>query len=170
MFTNTKHDGDIQHEYKLYLYPFLYLKWRFDSAEEAFRTRNFVQLPITQIDLALIAVNYSFLVISGRWLSFAIGMLIGGFYSAHVLIGNHERETRINKPLEGQTFVDHQIATCRNYTTTGFWWLMLMGGMQYQTEHHLFPQIPFYRLPEAESIVAEHLKQEGRQVCYGPVL
>jgi len=31
MFTNTKHDGDIQHSYKVYLYPFLYLKWRFDS-------------------------------------------------------------------------------------------------------------------------------------------
>ncbi len=42
MFTNTKHDGDIQHEYKVYLYPFLYLKWRFDSMEEAIRTRNIV--------------------------------------------------------------------------------------------------------------------------------
>ena len=42
MFTNTKHYGDIQHEYKVYLYPFLYLKWRFDSMEEAIRTRNIV--------------------------------------------------------------------------------------------------------------------------------
>ena len=95
----------------------------------------------------LILINYSLLYLSGHWLQFVVGMLIGGFYSAHVLIGNHERETRINTHLEGQTFVDHQICTCRNYNTKGFWWLMMMGGMQYQTEHHLFPQIPFYRLP-----------------------
>jgi len=45
----------------------------------------------------------------------------------------------------------------------GFVWLMLMGGMQYQTEHHLFPQIPFYRLPEAESIITEHLNTQGKK-------
>ena len=107
---------------------------------------------------------------SGKWVSFLVGMLIGGFYSAFVLIGNHERETRISTHLEGQTFADHQITTCRNYNTKGFWWLMMMGGMQYQTEHHLFPQIPFYRLPESEGIITEHLEAKGRKICYGPVL
>jgi fatty acid desaturase len=32
MFTNIeKYDEDIQHKYKVYLFEFLYLKWRFDS-------------------------------------------------------------------------------------------------------------------------------------------
>lgn len=44
----------------------------------------------------LILINYCFLFTSGNILNFVIGHLIGGFYSAFVLIGNHEREHRIN--------------------------------------------------------------------------
>jgi len=44
MFTNiVKYDEDIQHDYKVYLYPFLYLKWRFDSIVSAIKTGNIVQ-------------------------------------------------------------------------------------------------------------------------------
>lgn len=44
MFTNlTKFDEDIQHSYKVYLYPFLYLKWRFDSLVCAVTTKNYVR-------------------------------------------------------------------------------------------------------------------------------
>jgi fatty acid desaturase len=106
-------------------------------------------MPIIQLDIALIITNYTFLFYSAQYVSFLVGLMIAGFYSANVLIGNHERETRIEGRLDKSTFMDHQISTCRNYQTKGFCWLMLMGGMQYQTEHHLFPQIPFYRLPEA---------------------
>jgi len=162
MFTNSKYDQDIQHEYKVYLYPFLYLKWRFDSLEEAIRFRNYT-------DISLIIVNYLMIFSSGNVLNFLIGNLIAGFYSAFVLIGNHEREHRIQDKIE-MTFVDHQVITCRNYIQTNFWWLMLMGGMQFQTEHHLFPQIPFYRLPEARGIIAEHLASQGKKIIYGPVL
>jgi len=45
MFTNVqKYDEDIQHAYKVYLYPFLYLKWRFDSIVSAFTNQNYVIL------------------------------------------------------------------------------------------------------------------------------
>lgn len=114
-------------------------------------------------------MNYAIIFSSGNVLNFVIGNLIGGFYSAFVLIGNHEREHRINDKNE-MSFIDHQVITCRNYPQTNFWWLMLMGGMQFQTEHHIFPQIPFYRLPEAQSIITEHLKSKGKSIIYGPVL
>ena len=45
-----------------------------------------------------------------------------------------------------------------------------MGGMQYQTEHHLFPQIPFYNLPVAEPIIKAELAKLNKKVIYGPVL
>lgn len=83
---------------------------------------------------------------------FVIGELLAGFYSAFVLIGNHEREHRYNEKIKAN-FIDHQLITCRNYLETSFFWLIMMGGMQYQVEHHLFPQIPFYRLPEAVPII-----------------
>ena len=43
MFTNSQlYDEDIKHDYKVYLYPFLYLKWRFDSLVTAISTKNVV--------------------------------------------------------------------------------------------------------------------------------
>ena len=100
-----------------------------------------------------------------------IAQLVGGFFSACILIGNHEREekffTRIDKP-----FIEHQIVTSRNYDWTGIFinlqldWLsnLLMGGMQFQTEHHLFPQIPFYRLPFAAKIINRELAKFGYKI------
>lgn len=44
MFTNSLlYDDDIKHDYKVYLYPFLYLKWRFDSAYASVANRQYVQ-------------------------------------------------------------------------------------------------------------------------------
>jgi hypothetical protein len=47
IFTNSKlYDDDIKHEYKVYLYEFLYLKWRFDSFVSALVQLNYVTLKI----------------------------------------------------------------------------------------------------------------------------
>lgn len=143
IFTNhEQYDDDIKHNYKVYLFPFLYLKWRFDSFSTAISTRNW-------LDIANITLNYCLLIYCHKNLIyFVVGELIAGFYSAFVLIGNHEREKRYPEKVEA-SFMDHQIITCRNYRETSLFWLILMGGMQYQTEHHMFPQIPFYNLPKA---------------------
>src|SRR2546428_571297 len=43
MFTNIQiYDEDIQHQYKVYLFPFLYLKWRFDSLVSTIQNKNYV--------------------------------------------------------------------------------------------------------------------------------
>ena len=43
IFTNSQlYDEDIKHEYKVYLYEFLYLKWRFDSLVSAITKLNYV--------------------------------------------------------------------------------------------------------------------------------
>lgn len=46
----------------------------------------------------------------------------------------------------------------------------MMGGMQFQAEHHLFPQIPFYRLPDAVPIIKEELAKLNKSIVYGPVI
>lgn len=49
IFTNSQlYDEDIQHEYKVYLYEFLYLKWRFDSLVSAITKLNYVTDLITK--------------------------------------------------------------------------------------------------------------------------
>jgi len=46
----------------------------------------------------------------------------------------------------------------------------MMGGMQFQAEHHLFPQIPFYRLPAVKALITSELGSLGRTLIYGPVI
>ncbi len=115
------------------------------------------------IHYSIILYNYENL------LYFLIGNFLAGFYSAFVLIGNHEREHRYNEQIK-HSFIEHQVITCRNYLNTNFFWVILMGGMQFQTEHHLFPQIPFYRLPGAVPIIREELAKLNKKIIYGPVI
>jgi fatty acid desaturase len=54
MFTNSLlYDDDIKHEYKVYLYPFLYLKWRFDSFVSSVKGRHYVINFLLRINLHL---------------------------------------------------------------------------------------------------------------------
>jgi len=122
------------------------------------------------MEIGFIAINYFIIFYNYQnLLYFTLGNLLGGFYSAFVLIGNHEREHSYNEKIQ-HNFIDHQIITCRNYEQSNFFWLILMGGMQFQAEHHLFPQIPFYRLPDAVPIIKEELAKLGKTLIYGPVI
>jgi fatty acid desaturase len=82
MFTNsTKYDDDIKHEYYTPLYPFLYLKWRFDAFVSSVKTLNYR-------DIICMVINYYF-ISRQKIIYFIVAMLIGGFYSANLLLGNH---------------------------------------------------------------------------------
>ena len=122
------------------------------------------------MDVTFILTNYvSLYVFNSNILYFIIGSLIAGFYSAYVLIGNHEKEIRFaDNP--NMPFIDHQISTCRDYKHENLFWLLLMGGMQYQTEHHLFPQVPFYRLPTCKNLIKDELSRLNKTLIYGPVI
>lgn len=100
---------------------------------------------------------------------YIIATLVGGLYSAFLLTGNHERETKFDEKIT-LSFMDHQLSVCRDYWHTNFFWLLIMGGMQYQAEHHLFPQIPFYHLPEASRILREEFRKMNKTVIMGPVI
>lgn len=125
---------------------------------------------LIQIDVALILVNYSCLFIwPHNILNWVLGQLLGGFYAAFVLIGNHEREKRFAEKPD-VPYIDHQIQTSRNYPEDNLFWVLLMGGMQFQAEHHLFPQIPFYRLPAARKVIHSELSRLNKSLIYGPVI
>lgn len=52
-------------------------------------------------------------------------------------------------------FLDKQVLTSRN--VSGGWWMTaLMGGLNYQIEHHLFPSMPRPHLSKARQLVRAH--------------
>ena len=60
--------------------------------------------------------------------------------------------------------MQHQIGTTTDYDYNYEVMDILLGGFQNHTEHHLFPQVPFYNLKEVKKIVNEELSQSKEQI------
>jgi len=92
MFTNsTKYDDDIKNSYNTVFYPLLYFKWRFDAAIYSIRK-------LKLLDIIFILINY-YLISRQKLIYFILGIMAGGFYSAHLLLAIHERERRYNNEI-----------------------------------------------------------------------
>ena len=84
---------------------------------------------------------------------------LSGMYLGSTFAPNHK-----GMPvLEADNDLDYlhrQVLTARNITAhpfTDFWY----GGLNYQIEHHLFPNMPRNRLGEAQVLVKEYCRQLG---------
>jgi fatty acid desaturase len=109
------------------------------------------------------------LILQKNSIYFLIGELIIGFFATFIFLGNHEDLKKYPDSVK-ESFLNHQLFSCKNYNQNGWFWLIIMGGVNYHTEHHLFPQIPFYNLPAAEPIIREELSKMEKEINYGPVI
>jgi fatty acid desaturase len=92
-------------------------------------------------------------------LAYWVPLTILGPYLAAIFWVNH-----IGMPLiaevESFSFFEHQYVTSRTITNPPAWnWLF--GGLNFQIEHHLFPQVPSSRLAAVQVIVRQHFVRHG---------
>ena len=77
-------------------------------------------------------------------LFFVVINFVGGFYMLNIFAPNHKGMPQLKKGLK-LSFVEHQIITSRNIY--GHWLTDYMYlGLNYQIEHHLFPNCPRNKL------------------------
>jgi fatty acid desaturase len=87
-------------------------------------------------------------------LAYIIPLFILGPHFAAIFWVNH-----IGMPLiqnaDDFSFFEHQYITSRSITNPSKWhWLF--GGLNFQIEHHLFPQVPSHKLVLVQPIVKQH--------------
>jgi len=119
------------------------------------------------IELSFIAARFAvyfgaiFLVLPlGMAFAFiGVQMAIFGVYMGASFAPNHKGMPIIAKS-EKLDFFTKQVRTSRNITG-GWWSTILMGGLNYQVEHHLFPSMPRPHLAKASEIVREHCRTLG---------
>lgn len=111
--------------------------------------------------LPLIMVPLPFWIIILAFLSmhFVTGILISlVFQTAHIL-----SETSFPKPDEkgmiADEWITHQLATTSNYAPKSSIFSWLIGGLNFQVEHHLFPNICHVHYKKLSKIVAETAKE-----------
>lgn len=106
--------------------------------------------------IAIFAIFMQWWMIPIAWMTY---MLSFGFFMGSAFAVNHigmplvERDSRIG-------FLERQVLTSRNVKPS---WLKdsLMGGLNYQIEHHLFPSMSRPNLAKARPMVQEFCKEKG---------
>jgi fatty acid desaturase len=82
-----------------------------------------------------------------------------GLYLGCSFAPNHKGMPVIERDSE-ESFFSRQVMTSRN-VTGGYLTALLLGGLNYQIEHHLFPTMPSANLPKSQVIVREFCRTNG---------
>lgn len=105
------------------------------------------------------------------WLSWLIGFLIitftcGLFISivfqlAHVIEGTEFHVVGVDETEEKQEWALHQIHSTANFATSSKTLHWLLGGLNFQIEHHLFPRISHIHYPAISRMVKEACRESN---------
>ncbi len=125
--------------------------------------RDYSQWPLEAFGMTVYFVSQiGFLAWALGWeaIPFAIiCLLFRGLYLGGVFAPNH-KGMRVIAEGEEVGFLEKQLTTTRN-VKPGVITDFVMGGLNYQAEHHLFPMIPRFRLKKAHAIIKAYCLEHG---------
>lgn len=119
------------------------------------------------LELGLLAGRFALYLTAVFWalplgMAFAflgVQLAIFGLYMGSSFAPNHKGMPIIPAAVK-LDFFSRQVRTSRNVAGR-FWPTVLMGGLNYQIEHHLFPSMPRPHLAKARLLVREHCRQQN---------
>jgi fatty acid desaturase len=121
---------------------------------------RWLELSLIVVRLAAMIVPVFLLLPVGMAFAFmGVQLAVFGLYMGAAFAPNHKGMPVI-APDAKLDFFSKQVRTSRNIRG-GWWATWLMGGLNYQVEHHLFPNMPRPHLSKARDIVREHCKTVG---------
>ncbi|MEN9967146.1 MAG: hypothetical protein RL036_379 [Actinomycetota bacterium] len=150
-----------------YLFPFLLFLTGFDLLLDSFaglgRKDKALKTRLLEFGLMVVrqAAPYVAMGFIFGWLwaiaLWVFQMMIFGFFMGAAFAPNHKGMPLVPKDAK-LDFFSRQVLTSRNIRGS---WLKdnLMGGLNYQVEHHLFPSMARPNLRKAHAIVGEYCRQ-----------
>ncbi len=106
-----------------------------------------------------VAIVFAMLPVGMAFAFLGVQLAVFGVYMGASFAPNHKGMPLI---AEGSKvdFLSRQVLTSRNIRG-GFGMSLLLGGLNFQVEHHLFPNMPRPHLARAQAIVKEHCGHLG---------
>ena len=176
-----------QHYYLWLLYGFLAIKWHFfddfnnlitgkisDRNYPRPRNSNLVifcagKLTFLTIAFVIPSLFHSFWLVLASYslIAFTLGLLLSVvFQLAHVV-----EEADFPIPDEETCLIEkdwaiHQIETTVNFSRNNPFLTWLLGGLNFQVEHHLFPNICHINYPEISKVVEQTCQDYGVRYNY----
>jgi linoleoyl-CoA desaturase len=169
-----------QYLYFPFAYSLLYLYWIFFTDYEKYFTKKVGNMPLKKLNTNdhitfwafKILHAFLFIVIPIIFVGFKmwiIGFLIFGFFTGIVIslvfqLAHTVESTHFPKPDESTGKVQdewavHQIKTTANFATNNKIVSWFTGGLNFQVEHHLFPNISHIHYPKISKIVKDVCKE-----------
>lgn len=163
-----------QHVYFWVLYMLLYIFWIFFSDYKKYFNQKIGNVPLKKMELRqhlafwMVKIYHAavFIVIPiafAGWLAWLIGFLtvcfVAGFILSIVFQLAHTVEhtefpiASIDTNKLPDEFAAHQIKTTANFATKNKLVSWLVGGLNFQIEHHLFPKISHVHYPAISHII-----------------
>lgn len=179
-----------QRYYFILLYSISYLAWIFyQDFEKYFKGKlsnsaESFRFPLNEKVIFWVSklINLTLLVVipvvSVGWAPALLGLLITGiacgfclatvFQLAHV-VSETEFTPQDSNKIENEWMI-HQLSTTANFATGNKVITWLLGGLNYQVEHHLFPRISHVHYPAINAIVKDLCREFSvRYIEFGSV-
>ncbi|WP_313355680.1 acyl-CoA desaturase [Microbacterium sp.] len=116
---------------------------------------RWTELGIIAVRFAIILIPVFMMLPLGMAFAFmGVQLAVFGVYMGASFAPNHKGMPIID-PNARLDFFSKQVRTSRNIRG-GWWATALMGGLNYQVEHHLFPSMPRPHLSKAREIVRDY--------------
>jgi len=164
-----------QHHYFLFVYALLYLYWVFVTDYKKYVQKRVGSVPIQKMgwkdhlsfwgfkvtNLFLFIALPIYMVGFMPWLVgfLVFGVSTGVFLSVVFQLAHSLEETEFPLPTEANKLEDewavHQLRTTANFATNNKILSWLVGGLNFQVEHHLFPNISHVHYPAISKIIKE---------------
>ncbi len=171
-----------QHYYFWFLYTLLLIVWVFKTDYTKYFSRKIGTVPIRKLTIKehlgfwVAKVGYGFVMIAlpiillgfVKWLiGFLIISMTAGFVLSIVFQLAHTVEhTHFPLPVKETNKIEnewaiHQINTTANFATRNKLISWLVGGLNFQIEHHLFPKISHIHYPAISKIIKQTCAEYG---------
>jgi len=178
-----------QHYYFWFLYTMLHLIWVFLTDYQKYFRRRIGTVPIRKMTLQehfsfwIAKVLYAFAFVAlpiwllgfTTWLTgFLVITMVTGFTISIIFQLAHTVEhTHFPLPDESSNKIEnewaiHQINTTANFATRAKAITWLIGGLNFQIEHHLFPKISHVHYPAISKIIKRTCAEYGIQYIEYP--
>lgn len=180
-----------QHFYFWFLYMMLYVFWIFFSDYKKYFSQKIGEVPLKKmtwkdhvefwgVKVYHGAVFIAIPILTVGWLSWLIGFLtisvVAGFILSIVFQLAHTVEhtqfptADVDSNKLPDEFAAHQIKTTANFATKSKLVSWLVGGLNFQIEHHLFPKISHVHYPAISDIVRNICREYQLQYIEYPTV
>jgi linoleoyl-CoA desaturase len=112
-------------------------------------------------DIVFISLKFYLMYCAGMIQFFIHYFIVNTLYYINIYPNHSSYETKIENKYNGNDWSKMQICNSGNFLMANLWWTRFFGGINYQIEHHLFPNMSNIHYPKVSKIVQEYCKENN---------